>query len=194
MQKRGFFSAVVKSRWLDWQPANCFLQAASLSDCSPADFKGNLSRHFLPQGVIAKQHDSRQYSLFLCLGLWHCKYEEVIHSPCLYWRALLNKHYCHKSKQSGTLNAQKACSPSQEEAPAVCNVEHEIKKKKEMGQQCWLCDVQRALDWSARPKLKPWNMSPYCYHLHTGFFKPALKGELRYKEAIKCRIWGAGQS
>lgn len=179
MQKRGvfffFFSIAVKSRWLDWQPANCFLQAVSLSDCSPADFKGNPLRNFLPQGVIAKPHDSRQYSLFLCLGLWHCKYEEVIHSPCLYWRALLNKHYCHKSKQSGTQNARKACSPSQEEAPAVCNVEHEIKKKKEMGQQCWLCDVQRALDWSARPKLKPWNMSPYCYHLRAGFFKASVE-------------------
>lgn len=45
------------------------------------------------------------------------------------------------------------------------NTKLEMKGGEKGGQQHWHCDVQGALCWSARPKLKLRR-----YHLHTGFF------------------------
>lgn len=112
-----FLGKAEESGWLHWHPASPFLHAASLSDdwvqliSNVIFWKMFTARCYhkaVRQQTARSPSPSVCLSLFVCTCVWQCESEGVIHSHCLYWRALQNKHFCHKSKQSSTQNAQKS--------------------------------------------------------------------------------------
>lgn len=184
MRERAFLVVSVKQRspvdYIDIPPAtSCMLRACLMTESSL--FQMWSFEKCSLRGVITKPRDSGRHGLLLpsvclCLRARVCDSVNMKGSfiVTVYTGGLRKTNISATNPNNPAPKMHKKSSQRFAKGSARCL--RDGTRSHKMGRQRWHCDVQGALGWSARPKLKPWNMSPYCY-LCANFFKaPFEKG------------------